>query len=268
MNALHLCFGIGAFLCPLIVDRFAVATDDATDAYFLFAALMVPVAIWLTRVPSPDSPTAQQWGSVVVRRYFFLGLMGLLFFMHVGAGWPSVLDLPTPTGGHRWIHHGADAQLGVLGGGRAAPPSLSTACRGPCSGGPDGSAGFLALIGLPRTAPALWIGTIGFGMAIASVFATINYAEQRISRSNQAWRCSWWANRLMTLPGWPVSSSTARAETLIWLVECHRGSAGAVRRNQTLRPDTWRFWHRDEPDERYPIPDTQAGLVPGTWSYS
>jgi hypothetical protein len=61
MNALHLAFGIGAFACPLIVDRFAGGDGDATRAFWLFATLMIPVVIWLMRTPSPDSPeeTAQ-----------------------------------------------------------------------------------------------------------------------------------------------------------------------------------------------------------------
>jgi MFS family permease len=58
MNALHLSFGVGAFLGPLVFDRFAVATGTAATTFWLFAALMVPVAAWLARLPSPDNPAA------------------------------------------------------------------------------------------------------------------------------------------------------------------------------------------------------------------
>ena len=58
MNALHLFFGVGAFIGPLVFDRFAVATGNAATTFWLFAALMVPVALWLARLPSPDSPGA------------------------------------------------------------------------------------------------------------------------------------------------------------------------------------------------------------------
>src|SRR3990172_1400145 len=57
MNALHLSFGVGAFLCPLIVGGFALAEGDTTRSFWLFAALMIPVALWLWRLPSPDAPT-------------------------------------------------------------------------------------------------------------------------------------------------------------------------------------------------------------------
>jgi FHS family Na+ dependent glucose MFS transporter 1 len=89
MNALHLSFGIGAFLAPLLIDRYDAVAGDAADTYWLFAALMVPVAVWLARVPDPDQPVtpdgATTGGGVVRRHGWFLGLMALFFFTHVGA---------------------------------------------------------------------------------------------------------------------------------------------------------------------------------------
>jgi MFS transporter, FHS family, Na+ dependent glucose transporter 1 len=233
MNALHLCFGIGAFLCPLVVDRFAVTTDDATNAFFLFAALMIPVAIWLTRVPSPDSPTdtTATAGSVVVRSYsVFLGLMGLLFFMHVGAelafgGWIFSYADELDIGGSTTARVLNSAFWGGLVVGRLAAIPLSTRLSPRAMLQVDliASAGFLALIGLaPEWPAALWIGTIGFGMAIASVFATcINYAEQRMPLPSQAMAVFMIGGSIgsMTLP-WVAGQLFDRQgpETLIWLV--------------------------------------------------
>lgn len=233
MNALHLCFGIGAFLCPLVVDRFAVATDDATDAFFLFAALMIPVAIWLTRVPSPDSPgeTSGVEGGRLVRRYaFFLGLMGLLFFMHVGGelafgGWIFSYADELDIGGSTTARVLNSAFWGGLVLGRiiAIPLSKRLSPRAMLQLDLVSAIGFLAVIGLlPEWPPALWIGTIGFGMAIASVFATcINYAEQRIPLPSQVMAVFMVGGSIgsMTLP-WVAGQLFDRQgpETLIWLV--------------------------------------------------
>lgn len=234
MNALHLCFGIGAFLCPLIVDRFAVASGDATDAFFFFAALMIPVAIWLTRVPSPDSPSetsSPAAGSGLVRRYaLFLGLMGVLFFMHVGGelafgGWIFSYADELDIGGSTTARVLNSAFWGGLVVGRliAIPLSRRMSPRAMLQLDLVSATAFLAVIGLlPDWPPALWIGTIGFGMALASVFATcINYAEQRIPLPSQVMAVFMVGGSIgsMTLP-WVAGQLFDRQgpETLIWLV--------------------------------------------------
>ncbi len=56
MNALHLSFGVGALAGPLVFDRFAVTTGNASFTFWLFAVLMLPVAAWLATLATPDSP--------------------------------------------------------------------------------------------------------------------------------------------------------------------------------------------------------------------
>lgn len=234
MNALHLAFGVGAFLCPLVVDRFAVGGGDASRAFWLFAALMIPVAVWLTRVPSPDSPaeTAEPaQGTAIVRRYaYFLTLMGLLFFMHVGG--------ELAFGG--WIFNYAD-ELGfgsqttafvinsmfwgglVIGRVIAIPLSMRWSARVMLQVDLLASAGFLGVIWLMPDSPvALWVGTVGFGMAIASVFATcINYTQERMPVSSHVTAVFFIGASLgsMSLP-WLIGQFFDRRgpETMIWVV--------------------------------------------------
>ncbi|OFW67491.1 MAG: hypothetical protein A2Z12_00240 [Actinobacteria bacterium RBG_16_68_21] len=234
MNALHLSFGIGAFLCPLVVDRFAVGGGDATRAFWLFAALMIPVALWLTRVPSPDSPpeTAEPTaGTAIVRRYaYFLALMGLLFFMHVGG--------ELAFGG--WIFNYAD-ELGfgsqttaflinsmfwgglVVGRVIAIPLSLRWSARMMLQVDLLAAVGFIGLIWLlPDSAAALWIGTVGFGMAIASVFAScINFTQERMPVSSHVTAIFFIGASLgsMSLP-WLIGQFFDRRgpEVMIWVV--------------------------------------------------
>jgi fucose permease len=190
MNTLHLAFGVGAFLSPLIIDRFAVATGDATTAYWLLAALMVPVALVLTRIPEPESPGGNGRIPPVVRSHrLFLGLMILFFFMHVGAesilgGWvfsyADDLQIHTETAA-RVLNSAYWGGL-VLGRLAAIPLSIRLSPRAMLWLDLLAAGIGLGLIALfPESVPALWIGTIVFGAAIGPVFAgCINYTGQRI----------------------------------------------------------------------------------------
>jgi FHS family Na+ dependent glucose MFS transporter 1 len=239
MNALHLSFGIGAFLCPLIVDRFAVGTGDAAASFRLFAALMVPIAVWLTQVPDPDGPQSEETGggAVVVRRYgFFLALMGTLFFMHVGAelafgGWIFSYAEELEIGGQTTARVLNSVFWGGLVVGRlvAIPLSLRFTPRGMLQLDLLGAGASLALVALlPDWGPSLWIGAAGFGAAIASVFATcINYAEERMPITSEVTAIFLIGGSVgsMTLP-WTVGQLFDRQgpESMLWVV----GGAVAV----------------------------------------
>ena len=192
MNTLHLAFGIGAVMSPLIIDRFAVVADDATAAFWLFAVLMMPVALWIYRTPSPRQPAdaMQGDGSPVVRRYrWFLGVTAIFFFMHVGAelsfaGWifSYAEELGKPETTARILNSLFWGGL-VLGRLAAIPMSrrLTPARMLQIDlAGAIASIGVMAL--LPAWSMSIWVGTIGFGASVASMFASsINFAEQRMT---------------------------------------------------------------------------------------
>ncbi len=197
MNALHLSFGLGAFIGPLAFDRFAVATGNAATTFWLFAVLMVPVALWLARLPSPASPgparTALDGRSVYRSHAWLIGLIALFFFMHMGA--------ELALGG--WIYTYADGVTGsettarvvnaafwgglVMGRIVAIPLSLRLSPRGMLRLDLFGAMLSVALLVLlPDSIPALWIGTIGFGFFIASMIpSSFNLAERRMPITSQ-----------------------------------------------------------------------------------
>jgi FHS family Na+ dependent glucose MFS transporter 1 len=197
MNALHLSFGVGAFIGPLVFDRFAVATGTAATTFWMFAVLMVPVALWLARLPTPDSPAAADAtpdGQSVLRRHAWLiGLIALFFFMHMGG--------ELAFGG--WIYTYADGATGssttarlvnsafwgglVVGRIVAVPLALRLSPRAMLQLDLLGAVASLALlILLPDSIPALWIGTIGFGFSIASMIpSSFNLAERRMPITSQ-----------------------------------------------------------------------------------
>ncbi|MFH1104942.1 MAG: hypothetical protein V1757_08405, partial [Actinomycetota bacterium] len=84
-------------------------------------------------------------------------------------------------------------------------------------------AGFIGLIGLfPDSTAALWIGTVGFGMAIASVFAScINYTQERMPVSSHVTAIFFIGASLgsMSLP-WLIGQlfDSRGPGTMIWVV--------------------------------------------------
>ena len=197
MNALHLSFGVGAFIGPLVFDRFAVATGNAATTFWLFAAFMVPVALWLTMLPSPGSPgTAQATPDApsFLRRYAWLiGLIALFFFMHMGGelafgGWIYTYA-DGVTGSETTARVVNSAFWGGLVAGRivAIPLSLRISPRAMLQLDLLGTVlSLAAVITLPDSIPALWIGTIGFGFFIASMIpSSFNLAERRMPITSQ-----------------------------------------------------------------------------------
>jgi FHS family Na+ dependent glucose MFS transporter 1 len=197
MNALHLSFGIGAFLAPLVVAQVALATGEASAAYWLVGALMIPIGLWLVRVPSPDLPEhAQPGSSSSVMRSFgaLVALMALLFFLHVGAelafgGWIFSYADTLGIGPETTARLLNSIFWGGLVVGRlvAIPLSLRATPRAMILMDLAGAAVGLGVIAfIPGWTPALWIGTALFGISIASIFAScINYAERHMPITSQ-----------------------------------------------------------------------------------
>jgi MFS transporter, FHS family, Na+ dependent glucose transporter 1 len=197
MNALHLSFGVGAFLGPLVINGFAAATDNAVTTYWLFAGLMLPVALWLTRLPSPDAPAAVQGavaGRAVLRPHLLLiGLIAAFFFMHMGAELSFGAYITSYADDLFYSESIARVVNSVFWGGLvvgrllAIPLALRLSPRAMLQSSLLLAAASLApIIALPGSSMALWIGTIGFGIAIASMFAnSINFAEQRMPITSQ-----------------------------------------------------------------------------------
>jgi FHS family Na+ dependent glucose MFS transporter 1 len=197
MNALHLAFGLGAFLSPLLIDRVVVATGGIRGAYWTLAALVVPVVIWLARVPSPTRSAAdvEREESASPRRYSLLiFLICALFFMHVGVeqgfgGWIFSYGLAAGIGPETTARLLNATYWGALTLGRlvSIPLALKLSPRQMLLfdlWGALASLGLLVL--LPGWAPAAWIATFGLGFFVASMFpASINYAERRMPISGR-----------------------------------------------------------------------------------
>jgi hypothetical protein len=68
MNGLHFCFGLGTLLAPVVTAQVIARLGDITWAYWALAALMLPGALWLLRLPSPAIPQSALASSARTRK--------------------------------------------------------------------------------------------------------------------------------------------------------------------------------------------------------
>ena len=56
MNAMHFCYGVGAFIAPIVVAQAILRSGGITWAYRVLALLMLPAVIWVTGCPARGRP--------------------------------------------------------------------------------------------------------------------------------------------------------------------------------------------------------------------
>ncbi|MEW5959604.1 MAG: MFS transporter [Chloroflexota bacterium] len=214
MNGLHFFFGVGAFLSPLIVAQAVLVTGNFSWAYWMLALLVAPMALWLFRLPSPPAQKVSKDGSVGQVNHRLVALIVLFFFLYVGAevafgGWIFTYALELKVAGAAIAAYLTSAFWGALTVGRllAIPVAARVRPRYILLGD---LAGCLVSVGLilawPGSLAAIWVGTLGVGLAMASIFpTTISLAERRMTVTGQ-------------VTGWFFVGASAGAMCLPWLI--------------------------------------------------
>ncbi len=214
MNALHFFFGLGAFLSPLIIGRVIAWSNDITWAYRIIALLILPVGLWLWRLPSPPRQIVSRstpagripWGLVL--------LIALFYFLYVGAevsfgGWIFTYAVAQGAGTPVTAAYLTSFFWGALTVGRLlsiplatrlAPQTLLAVDLVGCllSGG--------ALLLWPAVPAVIWAGAAGMGLCMAAIFPTmLSFAERRMAISGQ-------------VTGWLFVGGSAGGMFLPWLI--------------------------------------------------
>jgi len=199
MNGLHFFFGVGAFLSPVIIAQAVTLTGGIRWGYWVLAVLLLPVVIFLARIPSPSgasddearNPTRAEsqprnTGSQHVR---LVGLIALFFFLYVGAessvgGWIATYAKTTGMGDAVTAAYLTSAFWGAMTVGRllSVPLAARFSPRQVLAGDLAGClASVLALLVWMGNPIATWIGTFGAGLFMASIFPTaISLAEKHL----------------------------------------------------------------------------------------
>jgi MFS transporter, FHS family, Na+ dependent glucose transporter 1 len=174
MNALHCFYGVGAMICPVIVN----AAGELDSAYWILAMSLLPAAGWLAMCASPilPEPAASSTTHDPTKHPPILAVFVLLFLFCLGAeagfgGWIYVIA------GNRGFSDGAAASLlssfwAAFTIGRVLSIFISTSVR-PKQMLAFDLLGALASTIVLLTVPGptgLWLGTLGLGVSLASVF--------------------------------------------------------------------------------------------------
>jgi len=189
MNGLHTCFGIGAFVAPLIVARVVSATGDIYWVYWFFAVVAFPIALWIWNLPSPlprAVPTKHDNMPFPVLPVF---LMVTCFVLYVGGevgygSWIYTYAFKLNFGTEVTAAYLTSAFWGSFAVGRLLGVWISTRAK-PMTILSLDLTGCLISLGLVLlfrdSTTMLWIGTILLGISLASIFPTfLTLAEERM----------------------------------------------------------------------------------------
>jgi FHS family Na+ dependent glucose MFS transporter 1 len=194
MNGLHFFFGVGAFLAPIIIAQAMGISGDIVLAYWALAILMLPAVPWLLRLPSPKPLSAAENGQAGKAKPLLILLPALLLFLYVGAelafgGWISTYAVTLGLEDAISAAYLTSAFWGALTVGRLLTIPLAARFRPRwlllvSFIGCLVSAGVIML--WPSSVEALWLGTLGMGLSMASIFpSTFSLAGRHMAITGQ-----------------------------------------------------------------------------------
>jgi FHS family Na+ dependent glucose MFS transporter 1 len=214
MNGLHFCFGLGAFLSPLIVGRSLLWAGDITPAFWVLALLQVPAALWVLRLPSPVGGAAARGEAGGRANWRLVALIVLFFFFYTGAevafgGWIFSYAVALGLSSDAVAAYLTSAFWGGLTVGRLL--AIPLAVRFPpgsllladCTGC---LASLAVMLLAPHSLPAAFLGTCGAGLCMASIFpSALALAQGRVRITGQT-------------TGWFFVGASAGGMSLPWLI--------------------------------------------------
>lgn len=214
MNALHFFFGVGAFLAPVIIGQALLMSGGIAWGYWILGVMIMPVAVWFFFLPSPPIQRTASDGSTKVTNNVLVVLIAAFFFLYVGleasyGGWiytyATTLEL-TSVANAAYL---TSAYWGALTVGRLLSIPLATRLRPRFIIAGDLVGALLSVAVLviwSQSLLAVWIGTLGLGLSIASIFPTmLSLAERNMTVTGQ-------------VTGWFFVGASTGGMTVPWLV--------------------------------------------------
>ena len=190
MNGLHAAFGVGAFLAPIVIAQLVLVSGGITWAYWALGLLMLPPFFWLVRLPSPTRKAVAKDGSGDEVNHLLLVLIVVFFALYVGAeaafgGWIFTYTVMQGLGSKTVAAYLTSAYWGSFTLGRllSIPIALHVRPRYILAADLAGCVvSVLVILLWPQSMVAIWGGTLGLGLSMASVFpVTITLAERRMT---------------------------------------------------------------------------------------
>jgi FHS family Na+ dependent glucose MFS transporter 1 len=189
MNGLHASFGVGSFTSGLIAARVIGLTGDIYWIFWTFAILCLPLAIWLWFIPNPAPRATPEEHKDTPLPLLPVLVMVMCFVVYVGAetgygSWLYTYAIKLGLENEVTAAYLTSAFWGFFTLGRLIGIPISTRLRPRLILFAD-LAGCILSLGIiliwRDSAPALWVGSILLGIALASIFPTLlTLAEERM----------------------------------------------------------------------------------------
>jgi FHS family Na+ dependent glucose MFS transporter 1 len=195
MNGLHLFFGAGALLGPIVLAQAVRATAGVSWGYWVLAAAMLPASAWLFRQESPQPAQRPEAESGEARRPGLLPwLLALFLFLYVAVelsfgDWIYTYALSRNLADRVMSAYLTSAYWGAFTAGRLFSTFLALRVRPRTllTGSLGGAAVSLAVLLLwPQSVTAIWVGAAGLGLSLATVFpSTVTLASENMAMTGR-----------------------------------------------------------------------------------
>lgn len=197
MNGLHFIWGVGAVLTPLVlVGLTYIVSNDSSVAldvrwtYWIIGLLMIPIALWIIRLPSPTVAPPKAMEEDESGHLMLLLLLGLFYFLYIGAevsvtGWVYTYVTETGLVSPTTAAYLASAFFAALTATRLImipvavrfrPTPILTANLLICL------ACSILMVAMPLSWTAILVGVIGLGIGMSTIFpAMLAFAQNRMA---------------------------------------------------------------------------------------
>ncbi len=215
MNALHFFFGVGALLSPILLAQSLAYSGTIDWAYWGLAGCMALLSLKLMVTPPPPkknlsastaTTSAIPWQAVIGA--------GLILFLYVGSevafgGWIYAYAIQFGIADETLAAYLTSTFWAAITVGRLITIPLARRFHPHVIllGNLIGSLGFLSFFALwPDPVIGTWVGTLGFGLAMSSIFpTTLVWVERHVPLSGQ-------------VTGFIFGGGSLGAMTLPWLI--------------------------------------------------
>ncbi len=190
MNGLHFFFGLGAFLSPVIFAQAILLSGGISWGYYLLAMLVLPVAVYTYLQPSPAHLGRGEGGTFAPLKTSLVLAISAFFALAVGletafGGWVTTYARQLNLGDAVSAAYLTAAFWGALTIGRllGIPLSMRFQPARLILADVIGCGLSLAVILIwPDSRRALWLGSLGLGASIASIFPnSLAFASQHMT---------------------------------------------------------------------------------------
>jgi len=213
MNGLHFFFGVGAFVSPILIAQAVAYSGGILWAYWLLALCILPIALAILKLPSPKN-LGDHTDANGESHSLFIFLIAACFFVFVGAevsmgGWIYTYAVKQQIADEKMAAYLTSGFWGALTLGRLIVIPLAARFRPRTIMWVDIVGAILSvwmMVLFPLSQGAIWLGTMGAGLFIASMFATLlAFAGRRMVITGR-------------VTGWFFVGSSLGAMTVPWVI--------------------------------------------------